>query len=132
MMNKLLLLSVLLLFCCCTNEDSSAVPKLNHTIEGKWVSPNNTLNTMYIFEQGIRYTFYCSEDDCDSQYQSFQAADGNHLPTINPYTVENNILTVDLHFRNELITPLKFECEGNKVILEASSFELIRLESDCN
>ena len=74
MMNKLLLLSVLLLFCCCTNEDSSAVPKLNHTIEGKWVSPNNPLNTMYIFEQGIRYTFYCSEDDCDSQYQSFQAA----------------------------------------------------------
>jgi len=33
MMNKLLLLSVLLIFCCCTNEDSSAVPKLNHTIE---------------------------------------------------------------------------------------------------
>ena len=84
MMNKLLLLSVLLIFCCCTNEDSSAVPKLNHTIEGKWVSPNSMLNTMYIFEQGIRYTFYCTEDDCDSQYQSFQAADGNHLPTTNP------------------------------------------------
>jgi len=132
MMNKLLLLSVLLIFCCCTNEDSSAVPKLNHTIEGKWVSPNNPLNTMYIFEQGIRYTFYCTEDDCDSQYQSFQAADGNHLPTTNPYTFENNILTVDLHFGNKLITPLKFECDGNKVIFEASSIDLIRLESDCN
>jgi len=132
MMNKLLLLSVLLIFCCCTNEDSSAVPKLNHTIEGKWVSPNNTLNTMYIFEQGIRYTFYCTEDDCDSQYQSFQAADGNHLPTTNPYTFENNILTVDLHFGNKLITPLKFEFDGNKVIFEASSIDLIRLESDCN
>ena len=132
MMNKLLLLSVLLIFCCCTNEDSSAVPKLNHTIEGKWVSPNSMLNTMYIFEQGIRYTFYCTEDDCDSQYQSFQAADGNHLPTTNPYTFENNILTVDLHFGNKLIAPLKFECDGNKVIFEASSIDLIRLESDCN
>lgn len=132
-MNKLFLISVLLIFCSCTREDSFTVQKLNHTIEGKWVYPNNTLNTMYIFEQGIRYTFYCTEDDCSSQYQSFQAADGNHLPTTNPYKFENNILTVDLHFGNELIAPIKFECDGNKVIFETTyPIHLIRFESECN
>ena len=120
------------MFCCCTIEDSFTIPRLNHTIEGKWVYPNNALNTMYIFEQGIRYTFYCTEDDCNSQYQSFQAADGNHLPTTNPYTFENNILIVDLHFGNELVAPLKFECDGNKVVFETTyPINLIRFESEC-
>lgn len=121
------------MFCCCSIENSFSVPRLNHTIEGKWVYPNNALNTMYIFEQGIRYTFYCAEDDCNSQYQSFQAADGNHLPTTNPYTFENNILIVDLHFGNELVAPLKFECDGNKVVFETTyPIHLIKFNSECN
>ena len=41
--------------------------------------------------------------------------DGNHLPTTNPYTFEDNILTVDLHFGNELITPVTFECDGGSI-----------------
>ena len=132
-MKKLLLLSVSLIFSCSTNDDSIANPKLNYTIEGKWVYPNNALNTMYIFEEGIRYSYYCTGDDCDSQYESFQAADGNHLPTTNPYTFENNILIVDLHFGNELVAPLKFECDGNKVVFETTyPIHLIRFNSECN
>jgi len=132
-MNKLLLLSVLLFFSCSTNEDSITNPKLNYTIEGKWVYPNNALNTMYIFKDGIRYTYYCVGEDCESQYESFQAADGNHLPTTNPYTFENNILIVDLHFGNELVAPLKFECDGNKVVFETTyPIHLIRFDSECN
>ena len=132
-MKKLLLLSVSLIFSCSTNDDSIANPKLNYTIEGKWVYPNNALNTMYIFEEGIRYTYYCTGDDCDSQYESFQAADGNHLPTTHPYTYENNILIVDLHFGNELIAPLSFECDGNKITFEsANANDLIRFGSKCN
>ena len=34
------------------------------------------------------------------------------------YTVENDILTVDLHFGNELITPITFECDGGEVFLK--------------
>ena len=29
----------------------------------------------------------------------------------NPATLENDTLTVDLHFGNELVTPLTFECD---------------------
>ena len=132
-MNKLLLLSVLLFFSCSTNEDSITNPKLNYTIEGKWVYPNNALNTMYIFKDGIRYTYYCVGEDCESQYESFQAADGNHLPTTHAYTYENNILIVDLHFGNELIAPLLFECDGNKITLKSTNpYDLIRFGFDCD
>ena len=48
-------------------------------------------------------------------YITFEAGDSNALPGTNPYTFENDTLTVDLHFGNELVTPLTFECDGSKV-----------------
>ena len=111
-------------FCEETNEP-------NNTIEGKWIFGMNNLNTMYIFEDGFRYTYYCSEDNCYELYNSYEAGDGNHL-TPNPYTFENNILTVDLFFGNELIAPLTFECDGDQIYVNGPSpYYLYRLNSNC-
>lgn len=117
-MNKLFLIAVFFLMAC-SSDDVSNDNLTALTIEGKWVYPENSLNTMYIYEAGMRYTYYCVGSDCESQYESFQAADGNHLPTTHPYTFENNILTVDLHFGNTWVAPLTFECDGDKVIFNS-------------
>jgi hypothetical protein len=92
-MKKLLLLSAFLIFACSDDTQSA------YTMEGKWVFPSDTpgigeqgiSNTMYLFENGIRYTYYCTSelsDDCESLYESFEASDENHLPTTNPYTFD--------------------------------------------
>ena len=90
---------------------------------------------MYLFEDGIRYTYYCTSDisdDCQSLFESFQANDGNHIPGTNPYAFENDTLRVDLHFGNELVAPLIFECDGGKVYLDGPNpHHLYRLNSGC-
>ena len=48
----------------------------------------------------------------------------------NSATLENDILTVDLHFGNELVTPLTFECDdkvnfitpGNSLYILGSNY----------
>ena len=118
---------------CSINEDTDTNQYLQYTLEGKWVFPNNAMNTMYIFKDGIRYTYYCVGEDCESKYESFQAADGNHLPTTHSYTFENNILKVDLNFGNELIALLLFECDGNKITLKSTNqYDLIRFGFNCD
>ena len=60
-----------------------------------------------------------------------EAGDENHL-TPNPYTFENNILTVDLFFGNELIAPLTFECDGDQIYVNGPNpYYLYRLNSNC-
>ena len=134
MKKLILLLFIPLVFACSDDDDSS---EINYSIEGKWLMGAPLSNTMYIFEDGIRYTYYCTSeisDDCQSLYESFQANDGNHLPTTNPYTFENNTLTVDLHFGNELVAPVTFECNGDKVnLLSSNPHSLYRLFGEaCN
>jgi len=134
-MKKLILLLFIPLVFACSDDDDSF--EINYSIEGKWLMGTPLSNTMYIFEDGIRYTYYCTSeisDDCQSLYESFQANDGNHLPTTNPYTFENNTLTVDLHFGNELVAPVTFECNGDKVnLLSSNPHSLYRLfGEDCN
>jgi len=114
------------------DEDSENLPAPNYSIEGKWTFGDNSLNTMYLFEDGVRYTYYCVADDCIALYNSYEANDGNHIPGTNNYTVEDNILTVDLNFGNELVTPIIFECDGGEVIFETPEYSLFRLNSDCN
>ena len=138
-MKKLFLLSALLIFACSSDDDSENNPLPAYTIEGKWLwSPtasSSDSNTMYLFEDGIRYTYYCTSeisDDCQSLFESFQANDGNHIPGVNPYTFENDTLRVDLHFGNELVAPLIFECDGGKVYLDGPNpHHLYRLNSGC-
>jgi hypothetical protein len=103
----------------------------NYTIEGKWTFGNNNLNTMFIYEDGVRYTYYCVEEDCESLYNSYEANDGNHLPEINYYTFENDILTVNLNSGNELVTPVTFECDGGEAYIEMPGYSLFRLNSNC-
>jgi len=138
-MKKLLLLSALFIFACSSDDSSEDSPLPTYTIEGKCIwSPTENIsdaNTMYLYENGIRYTYYCTSEisnDCQSLFETFLANDGNHIPTTNPYTFENNILTVDLHFGNELVTPIAFECDGGKAYFETPEYSLFRLNSDCN
>ena len=133
-MKKLLLLSALFIFSCSSDDSSEDSPLPTYTIEGKWLIEGSVPagNTMYLFEDGVRYTYYCVEGDCNALYNSYEANDGNHIPTTNPYTFENNVLTVDLHFGNELVTPVAFECDGGEAHFETPEYSLFRLNSDCN
>ena len=133
-MKKLILILLFITFQACSSSDKED-QTINNTIEGKWTFENNNLNTMYIFKDSVRYTYYCVEDqsDCYSLYNTYEAGDGNHLPTTNPYTFKNGILTVDLHFGNELVATLTFECNGGKVFVESlNPYYLFRLGFDCN
>ena len=133
-MKKLLLpLFFALIVMGCEN-DSENLPAPDNSIEGKWLIEGMIPegNTMYLYKDGLRYTYYCVEGDCNSLYNSYEANDGNHIPTTNPYTFENNVLTVDLHFGNELVTPIAFECDGGEAYFETPEYSLFRLNSDCN
>ena len=133
-MKKLFFLIALLIIACSNDDSSEDSPLPTYTIEGKWLIEGSAPagNTMYLFEDGVRYTYYCVEGDCNALYNSYEANDGNHIPTTNPYTFENNVLTVDLHFGSELVTPIAFECDGGKAYFETPEYSLFRLNSDCN
>ena len=131
-MKNLLLFSFAAILLMGCDENSENLPAPNYSIDGKWTFGDNSLNTMYLYEDGVRYTYYCVADDCTAIYNSYEAADGNHLQLTNPYTFENDTLTVDLHFGNELITPITFECEGGEAIFETPGYSLYRLNSGCN
>ena len=79
--------------------DEGALQENNdsHIIEGRWF-PSLSNNTMYEFLDGLRYTYYCpDENGCDSVYwNSVDTSDA--LPTINPYTVDGNTISIDLFF----------------------------------
>ena len=134
MKNILYLFLALTMFACSSDDSSEDSPLPTYTIEGKWLIEGTVPagNTMYLFEDGVRYTYYCVEGDCNALYNSYEANDGNHIPTTNPYTFENNVLTVDLHFGNELVTPVAFECDGGEAHFETPEYSLFRLNSDCN
>ena len=127
----LLTLSIFTLFSC--EKDSENLPAPYYSIEGKWLIegmiPDG--NTMYLYEDGVRYTYYCVEGDCNSLYNSYEVNDGNHIPNPLNYTYENDILSVDLNFGNELVTPIIFECDGGEAIFETPGYSLFRLNSDC-
>lgn len=137
-MKKLVLILLFIpLFFSCNTEGLDDL--LIYSIEGKWLwSPTTSSsdsNTMYLFKDGIRYTYYCTSEisnECQSLFESFQANDGNHLPTTNPYTFENGVLKVDLHHGNELVANITFECDGGKIYVESQNpHHLYRLNSNC-
>jgi hypothetical protein len=131
-MKKIVLFSFVAILLMGCDENSENLPAPNYSIDGKWTFEDNSLNTMYLYEDGVRYTYYCVADDCNALYNSYEANDGNHLPGTLNYTVENDILTVDLNFGNELVTPITFECDGGEAIFETPGYSLFRLNSGCN
>ena len=130
MKNIFLIISIFFFSC----EKSENLPAIYNSIEGKWLIEGMIPegNTMYLYKDGLRYTYYCVEGDCNALYNSYEANDGNHIPTTNPYTFENNVLTVDLHFGNELVSPVAFECDGGEAYFETPEYSLFRLNSECN
>jgi len=128
MMKKLLLGALLLL--STTNTFSQ-----NNTIEGKWKMLNFD-NTLYIFENGERFTYYCIAGNCDSLYNTFEAGDGNHIPGVEEYSVSNDTFTLDLNFGNIIVTSMVFSCEGNIVtFIDLNNAYYVRLGTninDCN
>ena len=129
MKNIFLIISIFFFSC-----EKSDVRSFNSSIEGKWLIEGMIPegNTMYLYKDGLRYTYYCVEGDCNSLYNSYEANDGNHIPNPLNYTYENEILTVDLNFGNELATTIKFECDGGEAYFETPGYSLFRLNSECN
>ena len=100
--------------------DEGALQENNNSfsIEGRWILPmfeGDPGNTMYEFINGYRYTYYCADDNgCDSTYwNSLDTSDA--LPTINPYTVDDSTLSIDLHFGNTATYMMDFRCDGQVV-----------------
>ena len=81
-------------------------------IEGRW-HPSGFENTMYEFLDGLRYTYYCAENNgCDSTYWNSLDA-GDAIPNPNPYTFINDTLIINLFFGNTWETLVTFECNGD-------------------
>ena len=59
-----------LVFACSGDEEIISEP--NYSIEGKWLIEGTVPagNTMYLYEDGVRYTYYCVEGDCNALYLS--------------------------------------------------------------
>ena len=138
-MKKLLLPLFFALFVmgCDDDGDGENLPAPYYSIEGKWIWSSLTINDgMFIYEDGIRYTYYWDgvtpSEQLQELFNSYEAGDGNHIPETNTYTYDNDILTVDLNFGNELVTPIIFECDGGEAIFETPEYSLFRLNSDCN
>ena len=128
----LILLSVTVLISC---EKDSEDPAPYYSIEGKWIwSPiqdRPDANTMYEFADGIRYTQYCitCPPEDEAYWNSLERSDA--IPGTNPYTFENDTLRLDLHFGNETVTQVTFECDGGKLFMDGQFSHLWRLSSDC-
>ena len=130
-MKKLILTSLLATVIISCQKETTNNPTLpSYDMEGKWTFPENSLNTMYIYENGIRYKYYCTTGNCDSLYSTFQAGDTNALPGTNNYTFANDTLIVNLN-GNELVTPITFECDGGKANFITPGYSLVKLDSGC-
>ena len=77
---------------------------------------------MYEFFDGLRYTYYCpDENGCDSTYWSFLDT-SEAISNLNPYTLSNDTLSIDLFFGDTWHYLVTFECEGNIVSFGDTTF----------
>jgi hypothetical protein len=124
-----LFLGLLLMAC---DKDLVVEPQPSYTIEGRWLgAPINgfTVNTMYEFKDGIRYTYYCGQPSCDLAYwNSLKISDA--IPGPHSYTYVDGVLTIDLNFGNKISTPITFDCKGGKVNFVTPGSSLLKLGVD--
>ncbi len=98
-------------------------------IEGRWLwnygGYTSTPSTMYEFLDGLRYTYYCTENDgCDSTYwNSLDTSDA--IPNQDLYTFTNDTLTID----GGSGSFVDFGCDGN-IILSGDDIILWRVGLD--
>ena len=129
MKNFFLIAFVFMMFTSCNNDTDDNVLPLN-TVEGKWLwSPTENrvdANTMYEYLNGKRYKYYATSNE---DWNSLDSSD--RIPGVDIYTFdENDLLTVDLNFGNELVTPVTFECDGGIMHFQNGA-KFWRLSSDC-
>ena len=116
---------------------SSAAFTQTNSIEGKW-SQTGFSNTLKIYENGLIYTYYCMGGNCDSLYNTYEAADGKHIPAIEGYTLQNGILTIDNNLIDNnpgfALGSVTFSCEGNiyEIVNSVASATFVRLNTNVN
>ena len=99
----------------------------SYTVEGRWLWSFSDdvadANTMYEYLNGLRYTFYCDQSECNEDY--WNALDiTDAIPNTVPYSLDGDTLTI-----NGTEIAVTFECvEG--VIFWPGSY-IWRLGSDC-
>ena len=77
------------------------------TIEGRWHLVGYEDNVMYQFEDNYRYSIYST----DGTFGDIEDAGG----TPNPYTVVEDIITIDLFFGTIVNYQMNFMCDGQVV-----------------
>ena len=109
-------------------DTSSCGGLFSFPIEGRWVLEMYT-NTMYEFVDGLRLTYYCTADICDSTYwNSLDSSDA--LPTQNPYTFISDTLTIDLFSGSIFEEEITFLCDGKVVDFNSQQSNWYRVGTD--
>ena len=109
-------------------DTSSCGGLFSFPIEGRWVLEMYT-NTMYEFVDGLRLTYYCTADICDSTYwNSLDSSDA--LPTQNPYTFINDTLIIDLFSGSIFEEEITFLCDGKVVDFNSQQSNWYRVGTD--
>ena len=86
-------------------------------IEGRWHLVGYEDNVMYQFEDNYRYSIYSE----DGTFGSIEDEGG----TPNPYTVVEDIITIDLFFGNIVNYQMNYICDGQVVEFEDTLYETI-------
>ncbi len=129
MKNRLLLqslLMILILVACEKEKKTTETPTSgntpNYTLEGLWVLEDYP-NTAYIFQNGLRYTVYCtSTTNCSWDTVTIASA----LPVTDPYTFSNDTLRIDLGFGNSSESYIDFDCGGQVLKYYYSPSQYVR------
>jgi len=78
-----------------------------HEIEGRWHLVGYEENVMYQFEDNYRYSIYST----DGNFGGLE--DAGNSP--NPYTIVENIITIDLFFGTIVTYQMNYLCDGQVV-----------------
>jgi hypothetical protein len=108
-MKKLFLVFLVAMsFMSCNNDDNSNNEEANNTIIGRWHIVGFEQNTMWDFKNNLKYTIYSTNG-------VFGPTETSAIPNPNPWSIENEAISIDLHFGNMLNRTLNFSRNGNVV-----------------
>ena len=104
----LVVLLTLTLVNCSSDDNAEPQPQVNeNTMVGRWHLVGFETLVMYEFTADKRYTIYSS----DGTFGDISTA----IPNPHSWTMEDNVLTIDLDFGNYAVNPVVFKCNGNVV-----------------
>ncbi len=130
------ILGLFILFNCNSNENESENP-VEYQIEGKWLLENAggsdlSPNTMYEFQNGLRYTYYCDAFplDCDSEYWSSREI-SDAIPNPANYTIDDS---QSLIINGGLAYDITFNCDGKliSIAFTDTAWQWWRIGTDIN